>query len=1338
VSFFDRLVGTVTEHSRIAIVVMLLLTVGISAGAPQVSQESSLDQFQTDSVEADKLDFVQSNFSSGNENSTTAQIIVREENGNVLDKQSLLGTLEYQRTLRADDRTADSLTGDRPTFGIANVLATAAIQREEGQDVRALATEIRTLNQSVQRERTALRENRTELETEQTALQQNSSALQNRSDALNATARQLRAGLTTLRQNPNASVRATFESVQANTSVELNRTDFGIFRQSAQQLRTAQNQSQVQSAYRLGTRGVLRDDFRALSERGRELRLRGQELQERGQRLQERADALQQNVSELKSLADELQTERAEFQNATSANLSAQIDQLESMNESEIDDVIGLVLSDDNDGGQTVFGFMPTGYEPGSTESSATMLLVTQTSTTDSAASGAASDQLRDAQLAMQDIAQSRDDGQEYLVFGSGVISDEIQSSQEDSILIVAPMAAIFVFFALVIAYRDILDILLGLFGIAAVLGWTFGFMGWTGVDFNQIFIAVPVLLIGLSIDYAIHIFMRHREERQVSDGLGPRASMRVALGGVGVALVWVTATTVIGFLSNLTSPVPPIQDFGVVSSFGITAAFLIFGVLIPGLKVELDELLERFGFDREKRAFGTGGGAFSSVLAVGSTAARKSPMAVILLALVVTAGGGYGATQVDTSFSQSDFLAEEPPDWMDELPEPFRPGSYSAKSTLEYVNDNFVREDSQAQILIEGDVTKPATLRRIDTAGDAAEEKGVTQTLSNGEADITSPLSAMQSVAAENETFNATFQAADTDGDGVPDRNVEGVYDELFEVAPDTAQNVLYRTEDGSYEAARMVVSVRGGASGSAITTQMRDVASVANRPGVTVTATGGAILNKIVQDQLLETVVESLLITLVAVFAFLMVTYRITEGSATLGAVTLMPVAFSVAWILGTMFLADIPFNVLTGMITSLTVGLGVAYSIHLSERYNQELERTGDVWDAMDRAVTGTGGALLGSAATTVGGFGVLVFAILPPLQQFGIITGMTIIYAFLASVLVLPSMLVVWTKYAGPSFAAAQLTDSDAPDDSPPDAGGEVGTDTEAVDTTPVEATNGAGETGTSVDPTDDAGESGTPVEPTGGVSEADTPVEPSGEPVGATADSEWTDAGFVPASVVDDGEIRAVRSISQPFVAPGTAVETTVTVENADGRFLLREELPELSPSVTETDPEPVDVVGHPSELDVAWDVDGTAELTYEVTVPEDAVDGTEYALSGTLLVEGGDREVGGDTTISVVTDLFERIVTAGEVSDEDLRLARDRYADDSLSEAQFQRIRRAWLREGGSETPKLTDGTPTPEKPTERQESERPTEQREAEPEEPTEQREPEPESDSADTELDE
>lgn len=138
---------------------------------------------------------------------------------------------------------------------------------------------------------------------------------------------------------------------------------------------------------------------------------------------------------------------------------------------------------------------------------------------------------------------------------------------------------------------------------------------------------------------------------------------------------------------------------------------------------------------------------------------------------------------------------------------------------------------------------------------------------------------------------------------------------------------------------------------------------------------------------------------------------------NSASLGLVTLLPVLFAVTWTLGTMWLIGILFNALTGTVTALTTVLGIDYSIHVSDRYEHELRRQEDVWAALETTVTGTGGALLGTAATTVGGFGTLVVAILPALQQFGIITGLTIVCAFLASVL--PSVLVLWTRYLGPS-------------------------------------------------------------------------------------------------------------------------------------------------------------------------------------------------------------------------------------------------------------------------------------------------------------------------------
>jgi len=1198
-SLTDAVVDAINDYSKVAIAVMLVLTVLIGAGAAQVEQTSSLDQFQSDTPEANDLEYIDQHFSTGPDNTTTAQIIVRGEN--VLSGDTLIRTLEYQQELRDDPTIGPTLAEDSPTVGVANAIATAAIQRERAGELQATVAEFEQLNATVQEQRSQLEAERAALEANRTEFNQSRADLETRATVLNATADSLQRALTTLREDPSASIRDQFDAVAQSAPVALNESHYVTFRTAAENLRNATDQESVQSAYELGTRGVLSAEYQALMEQRQSLEAWGQALQERGTALQEQAASLREQGERLEELGGQLQEQRAAIENLSAIGLDEQIAQLESMNATQIETAIGLVLGDGENGGATgVLGLMSSEYEQGSTTAEATMLLVTQRTDTAVAPGGTVSDRIVDSQLAMQDIGA--DFESEYLVFGSGLITDEINRSMSDSMLIVGPLALIFVLGALAIGYRDVLDIILGLFGIGAVLVWTFGFMGWTDISFNQIFIAVPVLLIGLSIDYAIHIFMRHRERRNDGDR-GPREAMRVALGGVGVALTLVTATTVIGFLSNLTSPVPPIREFGIVSSVGIVAALLIFGVLIPALKVEIDEFLEGHGIDRRKRAIGTGGGRLSQVLKVGSIGARKAPYVIIALAVLLSVAGAYGGSQVDTTFAQEDFLAEDPPGWMAELPEPFKPGEYTAKNNLEYVNERFVREDSQAQLLIRGDVATPDGIDRLSGARATIAEKDVTQKLPGGEPDVQSPLSVMETVAAENETFNATLTAADTDGDGVPDQDVARVYDSLYEVAPQQAQSVLYR-DDGEYAAARIVVSIQGSASSSDVTEQMRAIADSLSGNGLQATATGQTILFEIVQDQLLETVIESLLITLVAVFAFLMVVYRISDGSATLGFVTLLPVVLSVAWILGTMYVFDIPFNVMTGMITSLTVGLGVAYSIHLSERYNQELEEGGSIWEALDRAVTGTGGALLGSAATTVGGFGVLVFAILPPLQQFGLITGLTIIYAFLASVLVLPSLLVVWTRLFGPE---------DAFED-------------------------------------DGAGGSG----------DADGTAQTTGS--------------------AESLEPSASRTLAPSHVAPGGVVAVTLSIDNPAGRLAVRERLPGGELSLYAVTPDPTEYVAQGSTLFLAFeDVDDRIVVEYDATVAADTPDETTLSFDGDVFVGNEAISIDGPDSVSVVTDVVERVLSTDEVTDDDLQLAADYFATGQLTEDEFEQVCTLWV-----------------------------------------------------------
>ncbi|MFC7057556.1 efflux RND transporter permease subunit [Halovenus salina] len=705
--------------------------------------------------------------------------------------------------------------------------------------------------------------------------------------------------------------------------------------------------------------------------------------------------------------------------------LERQREALAALSESEVEALLARVL--DPDGAQQLLGdadpyaLLPQGYEPGSTTATARLTFISQVDDSSETSEPPAA---YDAQIAIDGLAD------EYFadafVFGQGVRDEASSNATADSFAIITPFALVLILFVLGVSYRDVVDILLAVLGIVVVLVWLQGLMGWLAVPMNVILIAVPFLLIGLSIDYAVHVVMRYREARQgtldvetdLSTGDGAiRGAMGLGLGSVVLALAAATFSTGVGFLSNVVSPLPAIQDFAVLSSGGIFATFVAFGAFLPALKIEVDGLLEgRFGRSRDKPAFGTSSGAVKRALGGVSAVATRAPVAVLVVALLLTTGGVVGATSIDTEFNQADFLPQDAPDWAEYLPGPFEPGTYTITDDFEYLSANFqIRgEGGQSTVLIRGDVTSPAMLAAADQASNAVTEASAIQRRPDGVGAVDGPQTAIREVAAENATFAAIVQQYDTDGDSLPDENVGAVYAALFEANEEAAAEVLSR--DGEeITSARLQLSVRSSESTQRIATDTRAFADAveSNAAGVSLraVATGPPVTEGVLQDALLETLVEAFVVTLVVILVFLTALFWVRYRSPTQGVVVVIPVVIALAWLLGAMALLDIPFNSETAVITSLAIGLGVDYSIHAGERFVAEREQRETVEEALQATATGTGGALLASAATTASGFGVLALSLSPPLRRFGTVTGGAIIFAFVSVVTVLPALFVL---------------------------------------------------------------------------------------------------------------------------------------------------------------------------------------------------------------------------------------------------------------------------------------------------------------------------------------
>jgi predicted RND superfamily exporter protein len=683
--------------------------------------------------------------------------------------------------------------------------------------------------------------------------------------------------------------------------------------------------------------------------------------------------------------------------------LEEQIDALEGATPGRIDRAVRTADSR----GEGISGLLSEDFNPTAASASATIGVVTHeipAGVSESAGQGGTSP-LTPIQLRAQYVVSSVD--ADIRVFGDGIISAEFGNVIFDSLVLVVPAAVLFIVLFLLIAYRDLADLLLGLISLLMAIVWTFGFMGLAGIPFNQILIAVPPLLLAVGIDFGIHAVNRYREERV--EGYGIDESMTTATDQLLVAFFIVMGTTIIGFGANLTSALPPIRDFGIVASVGIAFTFHIFGIFLPAAKVLLDRSRETYPIPTfSTTPLGSEGSALGRVLSGGVDVARLAPAVFVVLMLLVAGAAGLYATDIDTSFSNEDFLPpEETPAYLANLPEPFKPSEYTVTRDINFLEEKFaVSQSSSVTVYAQGPLRQDYALESIYRAGEDHPESFVR---TDGRAEATSIVTVIRDRAARDPEFRRLVDRNDMNDNGVPDRNLGRIYDYLL-ASDDRGETLEYIT--GDFRATQVVYSVEADASQSEVTDDAREMAEEFR---FSATATGSTVVFQAISDLILESAVVSLAVALGGTVVFLLFIYWVLEGRPSLGLANTLPIVITVAMVAGTMRAAGISFNAFTATILAITIGLGIDYSVHVTHRFAAEYETNGhDLFTALGRTVRGTGGALAGSMLTTVFGIGVLVLSVFPAIGQFGLLAALSVFYAFLASLFVLPSALAVWVR------------------------------------------------------------------------------------------------------------------------------------------------------------------------------------------------------------------------------------------------------------------------------------------------------------------------------------
>ncbi len=571
-------------------------------------------------------------------------------------------------------------------------------------------------------------------------------------------------------------------------------------------------------------------------------------------------------------------------------------------------------------------------------------------------------------------------DGFEITTTGSPVYLREINDYLKGGMLTLG-LAAFAVMAVVLLLLFKVRWRLLPLLSVIVGVIWAFAILGIVGIDLSLVTISGLPILIGLGIDFAIQIHNRVEEEVVLDRADHPMAE---TLSNLAPALIAATIGAVLAFLALRVSQVPMIRDFGVLLAIGV-AMLVIAGIVVPSAVLGIREWTTPTGERKDSlvERLVVKLGSLSTTLAI--------PLIVAAAALFIVGVAIEGNIKIESDpirwIDQSSPTVTD----IDRLTE--ETGFQSTLGIL--VEANNVYDDAVNNILWEFTLdaeARPEVISSSSLVGTMGkiltDQTGVTELVPTSE-DMQGAAAVMPPAIAR------ALVSPDTTATQVNLRLGKASLEERAVLVDELAEDLQRRIDEADLPADSILLQ---GLSGDQ--QAIRAVPS-----GLAVVGVG--LLENLSSNRAVLTYLGLAIVAL-----WLVVRY----ASVVRAIIALIPVllAVGVSTIIVSAF--GLTLSPLTTVSGPLVIATCAEFCVLILTRYLEERQRGLAPRDATDTASARTGRAFFTSAATTIGGFAVLIGSALPLLRDFGIIVTMNVAVALLAALVVMPPLL-VWADERG---------------------------------------------------------------------------------------------------------------------------------------------------------------------------------------------------------------------------------------------------------------------------------------------------------------------------------
>ena len=411
----------------------------------------------------------------------------------------------------------------------------------------------------------------------------------------------------------------------------------------------------------------------------------------------------------------------------------------------------------------------------------------------------------------------------------------------------------------------------------------TLGGIGWIQGEVSMVSVLVPIFVIVLGSADGLHV------TSHVIDGLkagtGNRESVSRTLQAVGVPIVMTTVTTMAGFLSLLVINSAAIRQLGLYAAVGMLVAGAATWVILPTVLLHQKPLTAKKPVAHEWS---------TSVLA------KLRGWPSIVIAVVLVAAAIPGVLMVRANFSMIDV---------------YKPNT-EVRQNLEKITE-VVGGSIPVYVIFPADDQFGADLANaVLDVQDRARDDGIAE----------------QSVSAYSLIRNV-FSARSGD-DVYP--SSQGLVRTLVIGIRRNSPTVLdmFFAEDGTGRAVFFLSDL----DNDTLERFAQIVSQASDSVGIEMTPVGAGFVIKAMNDQIIPQQVKSLI--LAAILVFILVS--ITQRHIGLGLAATIPILITLLVLFGVMGYARIDLSIITGIMSGLTIGVGIDYAIHYVSLLRQARKR------------------------------------------------------------------------------------------------------------------------------------------------------------------------------------------------------------------------------------------------------------------------------------------------------------------------------------------------------------------------------------------------------------